>query len=114
MREIIIYLSDDGKVFTDELECGEYEFKLSHPHISEIEFYDIDGQMLSIDNENYFESLEKICDKADEIRIPTEDARKELFELRDMISLPCAMDDIDSIGTWLYWRSLLDEGFVKK
>ena len=50
----IFYQAEDGKIFDNEDECLEYEYKLKFPEIFNICFYDKDGLLYHINEDNIF------------------------------------------------------------
>lgn len=103
MREISIYLADDGKVFLDEDDCNVYEFQIKHTLIYEIEFYGKEGNRMYIDSENYLDSLEKIVEAAYKVVLHSERELEQFKELYDWIGVPCSMEEyITSPGSWIW------------
>jgi len=52
----ILYKAFDGTIFEDEYKCEEYENKLLHPHLENIEFFDKNNFLyfINLDNEEAF------------------------------------------------------------
>jgi len=91
----IEYIADDGARFDDEYECLEYEWKLEHPHLKDVAFFDKDGNnlddMMSLDT---YGETEKII-------VLTQEAANDLMELGDYTG-HCAYQDVNSPGTWVF------------
>jgi hypothetical protein len=90
-----VYIADDGKEFADEFECYDYEWKLNHQGLNEVEFYDKDGKRL----ENIM-SEETYC-KTVKIIAPTERAAYDLRKLGDYTGF-CCYKDITCPGEWIF------------
>lgn len=61
----ILYQAKDGKIFDNEDECCGYEYKLEFPEIFNICFYDKDGLLYHINeddifNDDYYFRAEKV------------------------------------------------------
>ena len=99
-----VYIADDGKEFSDEFECQDYEWRVAHPHLKEIKFIDKDGNEL----EDYFS--EDVYGATETLVIPSKDALEDLHALEDYTGF-CAYETPDSPGVWLYSEE--KERFVK-
>lgn len=90
----ILYVADDGTQFEDEWECTVYEWRLAHPHLSEIKFLNAAGEPILSD------PLEDITYNSTEtVIVPNEEALQDLRDLTNYTGF-CEYNDIDSIGTW--------------
>lgn len=98
-----IYISDDGKIFEDEWECKDYEWRLKHP-LTDIHFYDENNNELTdIFSEESYSKTEKVV-------VSNEKTLKELQEFADYIGFYCYYD-IDECGEWVF--DYKKEGFIK-
>ena len=85
MKAKTIYIADDGKVFTDELECVEYELQ-NALNAKGIVFYDASGEVI-LDATLAYE-IEISCDK-------------DLKELWEKVYSYCGAENLPmSKGTW--------------
>lgn len=90
-----IYISDDGKIFEDEYECKDYEWKLKHPYLKDICLYDVDNNRLEdILSEDTYNAAEKIV-------IPNENALKDFKELADYAGFCCYFSVLEC-GEWCF------------
>lgn len=111
-----IYISDDNKLFDDEIECQRHEWILNHPHLKDIECYDDKGNLFTgtdLINDDAYNYCVKII-------VPTEDCVKELHDVVEYTGF-IYWNYITEPGTWVYkeeknkdkWKGL--EGkFVKE
>lgn len=98
-----IYISDDGKIFEDEFECKDYEWRLKHP-LTDICFYDKDNNVLTdIFSEETYSLTERVV-------ITSESTLKDLQEFADYTGY-CCYYDIDECGEWVF--DYKKETFVK-
>lgn len=101
----VIYISDDGKKFDDEFDCINYEWKVNHPHLKDIGFYDEENNKLTdIFSEEVYCITETVV-------IPDEIALKELQEFADYTGF-CCYKDINECGEWIFNCDI--GAFVKK
>lgn len=105
----ILYVADDGTQFEDEWECTDYEWRLAHPHLSEIKFLNAAGELLLSD------PLEDITyNDTETVIVPNELALQELQDLTDYTGF-CEYNDINSIGTWKHYDGSMGNcGFRKE
>lgn len=111
MKEIIIYLADDGTVFNNSFDCQEYELRLLiDKYKKSLRFYDgnkvrIVNTVDILDGDTVF-----FIDVADEESLSF---LKKLNEWNGMFY------DIDSVGKWQYVKNtdydegIYDEGWQK-
>ena len=93
----VIYIADDGKEFDDEFDCEEYEWKLSHPHLNDVCFYDENNKLLNnVTSETTYKMSERIV-------VPNEKALKDLRELT-FYSGFCCYESINDCGEWVFNR----------
>ena len=98
-----IYISDDGKIFEDEWECMDYEWRLEHP-LTNIHFYDENNKELTdIFSEESYSKTEKVV-------VSSEKTLKELQEFANYTGF-CCYYDIDECGEWVF--DYKKETFVK-
>ena len=91
----VIYIADDGKEFDDEFNCREYEWKLNHPHLKDVCFYDVNNEILSdITSEETYNITERIV-------VPNEKALKDLHELTYYAGF-CCYESINDCGEWVF------------
>ena len=101
----VVYIADDGKEFDDEFDCINYEWKVNHPHLKDIGFYDEENNKLTdIFSEEVYCITETVV-------IPDEIALKELQEFADYTGF-CCYKDINKCGEWIFNYDI--ETFVKK
>lgn len=94
----VIYIADDGKEFDDEFDCQNYEWKLNHPHLKDICFYDKDNKVLG----NIF--LQETYETTERIVVPNKDALNDLQELANYYGF-CCYEDINECGEWIFNNS---------
>jgi hypothetical protein len=100
-----IYIADDGTQFDDEYDCQDYEWKLKHPGLKDIIFYDMKDDVLEdIFSQTTYEDTMKIV-------VSTDEAVKDLYELGRYYGW-CAYEDVTEAGTWV-WENGLNGKFVK-
>ena len=105
MKEITIYVADDGRQFDNSLDCEWYEIITKFPAIRELKFYDYCCEPI-VTNYDDWRKFDDAMAYHEIIEIPTEDALKALFskEVKDFCDVPCAMKEyINTPGTWK-WR----------
>lgn len=91
----VIYIADDGKEFDDEYDCKEYEWKLNHPYLKDVLFYDEHNEVLGdIMSENTYSIADKII-------VPNTKSLKDLQELADYCGF-CCYEDIVECGEWIF------------
>ena len=91
----VIYIADDGKEFTDEYECLEYEWKLNHPYLKDVCCYDENNNKLDniLSEETYY--------MAEKVVVLNENVLKDFQELADYTGY-CCYADINECGEWLF------------
>lgn len=99
----VIYISDDGKIFDNEIDCEDYEWKLKHP-LNDIRFYDKDNNELNnVFSEDTYNITEKVV-------VTSERALKDLEEFANYTGF-CCYYDINECGEWVFDMKM--ETFVK-
>lgn len=91
----VIYIADDGKEFDNEFDCQSYEWKLNHPHLKDICFYDKDNKVLG----NIF--LQETYETTERIVVPNKDALNDLQEFANYTGF-CCYEDIVGCGEWAF------------
>ena len=111
MKEIIIYLADDGTVFNNEFDCQEYELGLLiKQYQGSLRFYEFDKTRIVNDKTILDGDTVFFIDVADEESLSF---LKKLNEWNGMFY------DIDSVGKWQYVKNtdydegIYDEGWQK-
>lgn len=100
-----VYIANDGKEFSDEYDCKDYEFLLYHPCLKDVCFYDKEGERLKeIISDDTYKNVVKIV-------VPNEEAVNALEELVEYIGY-ASYDDISEPGTWVFEED--KERFVKQ
>lgn len=100
----VIYIADDGKEFSEEYECLDYEWKLNHPFLKDVLFYGKHNKKLDdVFSENTYNITEKVV-------VPNEEALKDFHEFAHYCGFCCYMD-IDECGKWKF--DYEKETFVK-
>lgn len=89
-----IYEADDGTQFSDKFECIHYEWKIYHPHLKEILFFDKDNNLIT---EDIFS--EKHYNKVYKIIIPSTNAIKDFHDYASYTGF-CDYETIHQSGTW--------------
>ena len=98
-----VYIADDGKQFDDKYECKDYEWKLKHPCLNSVIFYDVKGNRMSdISSQDTYELVMKII-------VPSDEAAKALQELGDYTGF-YSYEHINESGVWV-WKDYI---FVKE
>ncbi len=91
----VIYEAEDGTRFTNAVDCEDYEWKLKHPVINKIKFYDSnDEELYDIFNDVTYENADKVV-------VPDEECVKELHFFTEYTGYH-SYDTIDSPGTWVF------------
>ena len=91
----IIYVADDEKEFDNEFDCQEYEWKLKHPHLNNIKFYDKNNNVLDeIFSQETYNIVKRVI-------VPDEDAVNDLQEFANYTGF-CCYEDIISRGEWIF------------
>lgn len=91
----IIYIADDGSQFDNEFDCMDYEWRLAHPNLKYIDFYDKDNNKLNnVLSEETYTSTEKIV-------VFNANALKDLQELAEYTGF-CCYEDINERGIWIF------------
>lgn len=99
----ILYVADDGKEFYNEFECEDYEWKLHHPYLNHVIFYDKDNNKLDPFKDGTYEKTEKVF-------VPDNDSLDDLLEYANYTGY-CAYTDISFSGTWVWSED--EMGFVE-
>ena len=91
----VIYIADDGKFFDDEFECEDYEWKLNHPYLEDIYFFDKDNNRLSdiFSDESYGET--------ERVVVLNEKAVKDLHDFVEYTGF-CSYESINECGDWVF------------
>ena len=91
----IIYIADDGKEFDNEFDCEDYEWKLNHPYLKDICFYDKDNNnLVDIFTDDAYGKTERVV-------VSSENALKDLQEFADYTGF-CCYGDIVECGEWIF------------
>lgn len=94
------YIADDGKIFSNKEECKKYEFELSLEKIKNVQFFDVNGNLIT-DNINLaYLNFVKIV-------IPTKEDYIALIDVLKKSKLNPNI--IKSEGTWYDLNNVLDE-----
>lgn len=103
MKEITIYIADDGTTFDNYTECCHYECECEFNKIGTdgIQFYDENGDILNMN----FNNAEDIYNLTYYINVTSENGIKILESLTDYYGF-CF--DIESVGFYIY----LDDEFI--
>lgn len=103
----IIYMSDDGVTFENEMDCIHHEWMLYHPHLKDVHIYDENGN----EYEDLFsEDTYSCCER---IVVETEDAVKDLHALAELSGFEYYYH-VKEVGTWKYIENGIMTGeFVK-
>ena len=88
-----IYIAEDGTPFKNELECKDYEWKLSHPFLKTIKFYDKNDNLLT---DIFSEKAYCECMK---IFVPNEEALKDFADFVNYTGF-CSFDVIKEAGLY--------------
>ena len=94
MKEITIYLADDGKVFNDEFECRDYEMKVNYPQMDDIEIFDENGRRLEnpLSDSTYGDSHTVVIHN---------EAELEAFKAVVYYCGWCEWQTINDVGVWV-------------
>jgi len=112
MKEITIYVADDGTQFNDLVDCEWYELLAKFPALKEITFYDCYGCLMEIHNYDKWYEFDQVLQHHDYITIPTENALAALLATDDFFGLPCALKEyVNSTGTWKWRIGVNEDGF---
>lgn len=97
------YIADDGKIFSNKEECKKYEFELNLEKIKNVQFFDVNGNLIT-DNINLaYLNFVKVV-------IPT---KEDFIALRDVLEKSKLNPNIiKSEGTWYDLNNVLDESEV--
>lgn len=107
----ILYEAIDGKIFTNEDECYEYETLLKYPELLTIDFFDEFDNIYHIKAEDIFnEIVYNLCEK---VYIRTE-AELAAFKFLTSETGWCEFEDIDSTGVWRRVTNSWNNGYYKK
>lgn len=91
----VLYIADDGKKFENKFDCLEYEWKLNHPSLKDICFYDKDNNLL----EDIFS--DKIYQITEKVVVTNKDQLGDLFEFARYTGF-CSYYDIIDCGEWVF------------
>lgn len=91
----VIYIADDDKEFNNEFDCKDYEWKLAHPHLSDVRFYDEHGKEL---HDKFSEGTYNLTEM---VIVPTHEALMDLQALSEYCGFYC-YEDITEIGVWKF------------
>lgn len=94
------YIADDGKIFSNKEECKKYEFELNLEKIKNVQFFDVNGNLIT-DNINLaYLNFVKVV-------IPTKEDYIALIDVLEKSKLNPNI--IKSEGTWYDLNNVLDE-----
>ena len=94
------YIADDGKIFSNKEECKKYEFELNLEKIKNVQFFDVNGNLIT-DNINLaYLNFVKVV-------IPTKEDYIALIDVLEKSKLNPNI--IKSKGTWYDLNNVLDE-----
>ena len=97
------YIADDGKIFSNKEECKKYEFELNLEKIKNVQFFDVNGNLIT-DNINLaYLNFVKVV-------IPTKEDYIALIDVLEKSKLNPNI--IKSEGTWYDLNNVLDESGV--
>lgn len=91
----IVYVSDDGIKFDDEFECQDYEWRMQHPYLKDVQFLDENGDLL----EDVFS--EETYGKTEKIIVLTQEAVNDLIALGEYTGF-CCYRDVTHPGIWKF------------
>ena len=92
-----IYIAEDGTPFKNELECKDYEWKLSHSFLKTIVFYDKNDNLLTdIFNEKTYCECMKVF-------VPNEEALKDFYDFVNYTGF-CSFEDVKEAGVLYSWN----------
>ena len=103
----IIYMSDDGVAFENEMDCIHHEWMCHHQNLKDVHIYDKD--------ENEYEDLfaQDTYSYCETIVVNTEEAVKDLHTLAELTGFEYYYH-IKEVGTWKYVENGIMTGeFVK-
>ena len=103
----ILYQAEDGKIFEDENKCLEYEYPLEFPEMFNIWFYDEEGYLFLINEDDIFN--DNVYFKAEEVYVHNETELATLHKLATDCGW-CEFDQITEPGFWV--RAESTESFV--
>lgn len=91
----VVYIADDGKEFDNEFDCEVHEWKLRHPHLQDVRFYDECGnELIDIFSEGSYNKTEKVV-------IPNDDALKDFQDFAECTGFYC-YDSVVDCGEWTF------------
>lgn len=91
-----IYIAEDGTPFKNAFECEDYEWKLNHPFLKTIYFYDENNNLLTdIFNEKTYNECVKVF-------VPDEEALKDLSDFVSYTGF-CSFEDIKEADVFYSW-----------
>jgi len=91
----VVYIANDGTQFDDGFDCEDYEWKLNHPRIVDIKFYD------EFNNELFDPFSEKTYVETQTIIVPDDETAEQLRDLGYYTGF-CCYEDITSAGKWVF------------
>lgn len=107
----ILYQANDGTIFENEWNCEEYEAKMEHPYLKDIEFFTEKGCPYFINNDNFLsDDTYGDCWK---IIIHNVNELKDLAWLADYCGW-CEFGQITEPGTWKRYKEFFFEGRWEK
>ena len=71
-----LYQADDGTRFDNEWDCEDYENKLNHPYLKNIEFFTKEGHPYSMNDDNFL--ADSVYFKSEKMIVHNEDELKDL------------------------------------
>ena len=99
----ILYQADDGTMFENEWDCEDYEAKINHPCLKNIEFFTKENCIYFINDEKKF-FLDDIYDDCWKIIIHNIDEFNDLVWLTDYCGW-CEFKQITEPGVWIRHES---------
>ena len=94
------YVADDGKVFSNKEECKKYEIELSLEKIKNVQFFDVNGNLITDNIYKAYSSFIKVI-------IPTKEDFTALINALKKLQLNPYI--FKSEGTWYALGNVLDE-----
>ena len=91
----VVYVADDGTCFDDEFECENYEWKISHPNLKDVRFFDENG----IELEDPFS--EETYNNSSVIMVLNDEAVKDLKDLT-LFTGYYSYANINDVGEWFF------------
>lgn len=94
------YVADDGKVFSNKEECKKYEIESSLEKIKNVQFFDVNGNLITDDIYKAYSNFIKVI-------IPTKEDFMALINALKKLQLNPYI--FKSEGTWYALGNVLDE-----